>query len=231
MTQTWIVPVDTPSLARFGGLLSAAESAHAARFHRRADRERFAVGRGALRALLGRALGIDPRAVQLTRDASGRPQLVRGAAPATSQPASSGAPAALDFNISHAGRVVAIALSHGARVGVDVEQVRSLHDLASIAALACGPAELGWLQALPRDARSGALIELWTAKEACLKAAGCGLATEPSRVEVALRGAVADGSARLPERCGAQLGAERFALRRLPCPAGYRLALARLRDR
>ncbi|MDW5593373.1 4'-phosphopantetheinyl transferase superfamily protein [Conexibacter stalactiti] len=205
--RVWLVPVDAATCARFAPLLSTAERGRAARFRDPADGARFTVGRGALRLLLGRCLGIAPPAVELTRAAHGRPALAGGA---------------LDFNVAHAHRLVACAVSRTRRVGIDLEWIRVLREQHAVTALACDERERAWLDGLPPRGRRQALFELWTAKEACLKAIGCGLLEEPAAVAVALDPARPE----LPEHGAASFAGAPFALRRLPCPPGYRLTLA-----
>lgn len=205
--RVWLVPVDDATRARFEPLLSPDERARAARFRHPADGARFTVGRGALRLLLGRCLAVAPAAVELTRAAHGRPALVGGA---------------LEFNVAHAHRLVACAISRTQRVGIDVEWIRVLREQHAVTALACDERERAWLDGLPPRGRRRALFELWTAKEACLKAAGCGLLEDPAAVAVALDPARGE----LPAHGAARLGDATFALQRLPCPPGYRLALA-----
>lgn len=205
--RLWLVPVGSATEARFAPLLSAEEQRRAARFRQAEDRARFTVGRGALRLLLGRCLALPPDAVAFRRGPHGRPHL---------------ACETLDFNVAHAGRVVLCAVAREGRVGVDVEAIRVLRERHAVVALACDRSERAWLERLPAPERRRALFELWTAKEACLKAAGCGLSEPPAEVAVALD---PDGS-RLPARTSARFAGERFALRRLPCPPGYRATLA-----
>ncbi len=205
--RVWLVPVDEPARRRLEPLLTAAEQARAARFARAADRDRFVVGRGLARQALATQLAIAPAAVELRTGAHGRPALACGT---------------LDFNVAHAAGLVACAVAREQRVGIDVEHVRVLRERHALVELTCAPHERAWLDGLPRRARRAALFELWTAKEACLKASGCGLLEPPAEVAVALR---PDGE-RLPARTLARFRDERFALHRLACPPDYRLTLA-----
>lgn len=77
----------------------------------------------------------------------------------------------LHFNLSHSGSFALCALDDSP-VGVDIETVRPHHP--RLAERICSPAELAWLgaQADPQ----GALLSLWTKKEARVKQDGCGLA-------------------------------------------------------
>lgn len=113
------------------------------------------------RLQLGHLLGIGAQAVPLYRDSRGCPQ-VAGARVWTS--------------LSHAGNAVAVAVSTIGPVGVDIEPEWRRHAMPAIAERV-GPRDE--LATLPTHAHTGlALLRLWVAKEALLKAAGIGLALE-----------------------------------------------------
>ncbi|MDO8184334.1 4'-phosphopantetheinyl transferase superfamily protein [Conexibacter sp. JD483] len=205
--RVWLVTADEPARRRLQPLLAPDELTRAGRLRNAADRDRFVVGRGLARLALATQLGIAPAAVALRTGAHGRPAL---------------GCETLDFNIAHAGALVACAVARDQRVGIDVEHLRVLRARHAFVELTCAPHERAWLESLPRRARKAALFELWTAKEACLKASGCGLLEPPSEVAVVLR----PGRERLPARTLARFREERFAVHRLACPSDYRLTLA-----
>ncbi|HUQ81183.1 MAG TPA: 4'-phosphopantetheinyl transferase superfamily protein [Gemmatimonadaceae bacterium] len=84
-------------------------------------------------------------------------------------------PAGIDFNLSHSGSCALVGVARGRQVGVDVEQLRALHDLDGIADRVCSAAERAALSALAGPERDGAFFALWTRKEALAKATGEGL--------------------------------------------------------
>ena len=108
----------------------------------------------------------DAREAEISRTANGKPYI---AAPV------GGAP--LNFNISHSGDVIVVALSRTADVGVDVERVRTVPEWRAVAArvfdersrnelfaeVACGADE------------GDAFIRHWCRLEAVVKAAGEGI--------------------------------------------------------
>jgi 4'-phosphopantetheinyl transferase len=73
-----------------------------------------------------------------------------------------------DFNISHSGNLVACAFSQTGRIGIDVERHRDVEPQRFKRYFSS--AELAWMG---HDARR--FIELWTQKEAVIKASGIGL--------------------------------------------------------
>jgi 4'-phosphopantetheinyl transferase len=86
-------------------------------------------------------------------------------------------PGAPDFNLSHSGAWALVAVApKGSRVGVDVERIRADLDCLAMAGSMYQPEEVERLRREGPDARHAAYFRLWTAKEACVKAAGVGLA-------------------------------------------------------
>jgi 4'-phosphopantetheinyl transferase len=132
-------------------------------------RSRWGTARGALREVLGAALGCDPREVGFRYGAHGKPQL---------------AGSLLHFNISHSGAVAVIALAH-VEVGVDVELPRPRRTDA-IARRFYAPGEIERLFAIEdAAARADAFFRLWTCKEAFLKVTGEGLSRSTRSYEIA----------------------------------------------
>src|SRR3954470_14747281 len=132
-------------------------------------RSRWGTARGALREVLGAALGCAPREVTFGYGSHGKPQLA-------------GSP--LHFNISHSGAVALIALAH-VEVGVDVELPRARRTDA-IARRFYAPGEIERLFAIEdAAARADAFFRLWTCKEAFLKVTGEGLSRSTRSYEIA----------------------------------------------
>ena len=129
--------------------------------------------RAPLHALLAAYLGIEPQQLNLVDDAYGRPAL--GADHGQ----------ALGFNWSHSGPHALVALGRHIVPGVDVEQQRARPRALEIARRFFSSEEADALAALPSDQRSVAFLDLWTAKEAVLKALGRGLAFGLHRLSIA----------------------------------------------
>jgi 4'-phosphopantetheinyl transferase len=97
------------------------------------------------------------------------------------------APAAgrtLQFSLSHSGEVALVAVSLGRAVGVDVEEVRPRVDLDGFADRYFSPRERDALARVPSGNRLRAFFEIWTLKEAYLKACGDGLLRELDAFDV-----------------------------------------------
>lgn len=118
-----------------------------------------------LRLILGACLQRPGKDIDLVRGASGKPEL----APAL-------AASALQFNLSHSGNWMAVALARDVAVGVDIEQRRRVQRALDLARRYFSPAEAAGLEELAKESRSDAFFRLWTVREACIKAMGSSLA-------------------------------------------------------
>ncbi|GLH73031.1 peptide synthetase [Geothrix limicola] len=108
--------------------------------------------------------------ILLNPDPQGRPRAMDG----------EGRP--LTISRSRALGVQVLALAEGGRLGVDLERLRPSEALQA-ASKAFLPAERDWADRQP-EPRWKALLRLWTAKEAILKALGHGFATGLDQVEL-----------------------------------------------
>ncbi len=89
----------------------------------------------------------------------------------------------LHFNLSHTEGMIAIALTRDARIGVDVERrPDESSDLAAIAARVFTPEEQGTMESC-RDPVAR-FTQLWSAKEAIMKATGLGFHLPPQEIEL-----------------------------------------------
>jgi len=154
-------------------VLSAAELERAARFRFERDRTRFAVGRAQLRHILGSYLQIPPGDLAFEYGPKGKPCLS----------ATASGPA-LMFNLAHSEDLALLAVTRTGPVGVDVERIRSLPDADDLVSRFFSPAEAARFRAVPEPQRATAFFNLWTRKEAWLKATGEGIGCGLNQVEV-----------------------------------------------
>ena len=87
----------------------------------------------------------------------------------------------LQFNLSHSGTLVALAVGEE-EVGVDIEKITPVKE--ELIRRVCTERELAYLNEAPQD-RASAFFRLWTAKESAGKYLGIGL-TDPKAFEVDL---------------------------------------------
>lgn len=183
-------------------VLDAAELRRAEMLSRPADQWRYTAAHIGLRVLLGGLLGADSARVALVREdcpscggPHGRPAVAGGG---------------VHFSLSHTDDVAYFALAP-VPVGVDIEGLPGAAALADLLD-SLHPAETAELTALPEGERPAALARVWSRKEACLKAAGTGIALGLVEPYV--------GSALTPAPV------PNWRLSDLPAPDGYAAALA-----
>ncbi len=150
--------------------LAPEERERLARFRDARDRDVALASRALQRRVLARCADVATSELRFRLAAHGRPEL---AAPA--------AACHLRFNVANTRGLVACAVTVGRAIGVDVEPVpeeapRDVVDGHFAAA------ERASLWSLPPAARPRRFAELWTLKEAYLKACGLGLAGSLERV-------------------------------------------------
>jgi 4'-phosphopantetheinyl transferase len=119
----------------------------------------------------------------------------------------------LEFNLSYAGGLSAVAVNTDYAVGIDIERERAWRDPARFARRFLAREEADALRALPPGRRCAALTSLWTAKEAYVKALGTGLTETPPRTFVI------DGTSVTTTHDGAPAWA--WSLAKLALPEGY----------
>lgn len=82
----------------------------------------------------------------------------------------------LQFNLSHSGGALVLAIRDNGRVGIDLESLERPRRVSDIARRWFDPTESAALNALPEPSRLAAFARLWSCKEALLKADGGGIA-------------------------------------------------------
>jgi 4'-phosphopantetheinyl transferase len=159
----WRATLDNPiRLSGAEAVLSREELFRAGRFARPLDRERFISAHGALRMVLGLYVSADPQSLEFRTGPMGKPALVQTFTD-------------LRFNLSHSGDIALIAVTRGREVGVDVERVQRDIEFDPIVEHYFEPTEAWDLRTAPPNERVGKFFDLWTRKEACVKAEGTGL--------------------------------------------------------
>jgi 4'-phosphopantetheinyl transferase len=193
-------------------LLSPDEREHAQRLRFPDDARDYAVAHALLRRELSRGSSIAPAAWSFDRGEHGKPfHAGDGAAPA--------------FSLSHTRGMVACAIAPPqVAIGVDVEANQRDLDVARLATRFFAAAEVAALVALPEPARRERFYDLWTVKEAVVKALGLALPPALARVTVRIG---ADGSVEIAPPADSPGGAWQVEL--FTPAEGYRLALAALR--
>ncbi|MCY3611083.1 MAG: 4'-phosphopantetheinyl transferase superfamily protein [Gemmatimonadetes bacterium] len=145
-------------------LLSPRERSRADRFVYDHHRRRYTVAQAHLRRVLGNLTGDHPATIRFQYGEHGKPFLADGPV----------------FNQSHSSERVMIGVAAQGRLGIDIEKRRTVRLMSEIARKNFAPAESELFRHTPAPDRQHVFFQLWTCKEAFLKALGVGL-TAPLR--------------------------------------------------
>lgn len=181
------------------GLLTDEEKAKAAGLSNPVLKARFAIGRGLRRKMLSGVAGIAPPELRFQESSDGKPRVENADG--------------WDFNVSHSGDWVAAAVAQVA-VGIDIEMMRPVREMESIAARYFHPDEAVAWRALVPGLREEAFFVLWSAREAAMKCRGFGLAKGLAVTRV---GPEILWAAEAPAR----VGEVEVLVRRVEVPRGY----------
>jgi len=164
--HVYFIDVDVPAgvIRALANTLTDRERARAEAFRFDDDQRRSIVARAATRLLLARRLAVPAASLEIIDGEHGKPALRNGE---------------MDFNASHSGRLVTVAITNGDPVGVDIEARRRLRDPARLAHRFFSPAEIAIIDSAAD--REQAFLTIWTAKEAIVKATGRGIAASDLR--------------------------------------------------
>jgi 4'-phosphopantetheinyl transferase len=167
-------PIEAIS-AQLRAFLSKEEQDRADAFYFEYLCRRYIAAHAALRILISRYLHTDLSSIQILTSKNGKPYLDPVAYPDR-----------LSFNLTHSADLAVIAFARELEIGIDVETIRPIDDLQSLARVSFSPGENATLNSLPPDQKLAAFFNCWTRKEALLKATGEGLALPLDEFEVSL---------------------------------------------
>jgi 4'-phosphopantetheinyl transferase len=143
-------------------MLSFDERERAARFRTESSRRQFVLARGVLRDVLCRYTGSPANELHFAYTAFGRPYLAGQKQQR------------IDFNVTHSQNICLIAVSSRYRIGVDIEYASSVIDHEAVARESFSSEEFAKFEAVDSALRTQTFFEIWTRKEAHLKAIGKG---------------------------------------------------------
>jgi len=158
--------------------LSQEERARRDRFRFEEDRETYTVAHDLLRRSLSRNADVAPADWQFAVGPHGKPSIENAGADAR----------ALSFNLSYTRGYAACAIAGSGAVGVDIERTGQPDRVQNVAERYFSSSEIAWIKAVPANARNARVIELWTLKEAYLKALGIGLSGKLNDVSFVIDG-------------------------------------------
>jgi 4'-phosphopantetheinyl transferase len=212
-THVWAVRLDgvAPIAADGTAILSPEEVEKAKRFHFPRDQARFAAARSMLRKILGHYLRSEPAEVRFNYGPKGKPFLDSASSPK------------LHFNLSHSENLALIALTWEGPVGVDVERIRPLSDSEELAERFFCENENAALKNVRAGERFDAFFDLWTRKEALIKATGDGMTDEGIKIDTL---STEERSAHLVDIRPGLVSLSDWDLHRFEPAKGFRAALA-----
>jgi len=126
-----------------------------------------------MRMLLGRYLHVEPADLEFVYGPHGKPFL-----------SGAFADSRLNFNLAHSENLALLAVTRAGMIGVDIERIRPMDDAGQLVGRFFSARESSTFQKLPREQKNIAFFNLWTRKEAWLKAIGEGIEHLLKRVEV-----------------------------------------------
>lgn len=182
--------------------LSRDELDRAGRFHFQRDRVQYIVAHAMLRCVIARYAHAAAASLDFDTGPFGKPSL-RGDSP-------------LEFNMSHSADVVIVAVTWGRRVGVDVEQWSESVEVESLAQTVFSPAESAYVLDQGAAERVPAFFQVWSRKEAYIKATGDGVSRGLDHFDVPL----APGGGSITDRQVAE-ASNQWMLRDLSMECGY----------
>lgn len=161
LAPAWAPATAMPALAAF---LAPGERAAFGRYASPEARDRAILSRAVLRLVLARHVGLPPETLDIAAAEGGKPFLRNDDA----------AGGRLAFNLSHTRDLILCAVAR-APVGVDIEGIASIPDLAAFSRVVLGETERAAFAALPAERRLDHVCRIWVCKEALAKKSGEGI--------------------------------------------------------
>jgi 4'-phosphopantetheinyl transferase len=156
---------DSDLLARYYPLLNEEERSQQKRFYFEKHRHQYLITRAMVRSVLSLYQhDITAEQWEFTKNSYGKPSI-----------SNRGLTIPLRFNLSHTDELIVMAVTVEQEIGVDVECHSRRGNLLDIASSFFSPSEVKHLFELPLEQQKNRFFDLWTLKEAYIKACGMGL--------------------------------------------------------
>jgi 4'-phosphopantetheinyl transferase len=152
-------------LTRYRAILSAPELAQMQKFRLEKDRHRYLLSRTLVRSVLSSYVAIAPADWRFRLNAYGKPEIANRDRKARG----------IMFNLSHTQDLIVLGVTYRNAVGVDTENLRIRPAPLKVAERFFSPEEVAALYLLPAADRHRRFYQIWTLKEAYIKARGRGL--------------------------------------------------------
>ncbi|MBU8567929.1 4'-phosphopantetheinyl transferase superfamily protein [Virgibacillus pantothenticus] len=150
-------------------ILDAEEKERFNRYKVASKKIEFLSGRILLKTILGDILGLPPASISFIKNSYGKPFIKQDSQ--------------IDFNISHSGNKLVLAITKNKNVGVDIEKIEE--DVLEVMDLVFLPDEISYINSQPSYyQRKEAFYNIWTRKEAFMKLSGKGFNLSPLEFRV-----------------------------------------------
>tara|TARA_R110002074_G_scaffold228259_2_gene399818 strand:- start:16851 stop:17585 length:735 start_codon:yes stop_codon:yes gene_type:complete len=157
---------------QYKALLSTAERNKINRLRNPVHQTRSLAMRAQLRLLLANYLQLEPGLINFETTEFGKPYIIDSA---------------FSFNVSHSEDSALVVISNCAHVGVDIEHWRTLDNLQGVVDRNFSDDEKKDWKLIAENQREAVFFDIWTRKEAFIKATGRGLGMGLSRCGFSLR--------------------------------------------
>lgn len=151
--------------------LSSEEKAAAQQYATTQLTHRYIISRGLLKSILSWHMGILPEEIDLHYGKYGKPYLKESN---------------LQFNLSHAGDFIVYVLSWVSEVGIDIEYINDQVEIAPLTDLLFSQREVSFFASLAPKEKMAYFYDVWTKKEALIKAGGWGLSYPITKIDTSL---------------------------------------------
>jgi 4'-phosphopantetheinyl transferase len=159
--------------AAYDKVLSEKEKERASRFVREIDKTHYILRTGILKKLITRYSGLQPENLQLSYGPYGKPTLDHAINVAH-----------LCFNMSESSGHALYAFTQNREIGVDIEQIRDIPEMEHIVRLHFSEAERAVFASLLAQEKIKSFFNVWTRKEALIKALGGGLSIPLTKLDL-----------------------------------------------
>jgi 4'-phosphopantetheinyl transferase len=209
--HVWYCSMELP-VSRFWKMLSLDERTRAEQYHFQDDKDRFIIRRGILRTLLGRYLNVEPGQLQFCYGKNGKPGITDPSGRTE-----------VHFNLSQSEELALYVFSRDNEIGVDIECIQDIPEMERITELYFSAGEREIFHTLPEDKKKGKFFNIWTRKEAIVKALGEGLSWPLDQLDVS---SALAGPIRLQKAVEDTKPASRWSVQDLKPAPGFAAALA-----
>ena len=148
-------------------LLGADEQCRAEKITNAKQRNQYVFAQGRVRTLLSRYAKTEPQEILFGKGDYGKPYLISDRS--------------IDFNLSHSGGKLVVAVGYQCPLGVDIEIWKHRMHLSGLVKKCFADQERFYWEALPEEQKLPAFHDFWTKKESFVKAVGRGIAMGMNR--------------------------------------------------